>query len=101
MDERHIFDPLTQTMLEPLSGDTLQFKSTLTGQIYEATTQDTLLFHENIGTRNFNSKFQKTLKATAFDPVNPFIEKECPKCKRQLIKYQRLGDKKKVIYEHT
>lgn len=94
------FDPDTQTLLEPVTvgGTPLTWRSTKTGAIYPSSPEDTLLASENVGEINIPSKYKNTIKVTAYDPVNPFMNHPCVKCKRQIVRFQRLGAEKKVIY---
>lgn len=93
------FDQINLTLLTPITvGDKLKFKSNKTGNTYDAKPEHTLLAGEEIGVVHSMSKYKNTIRTTAFDPTNPRIEKPCPKCKAEIVSYQRLGDDKKVIY---
>jgi hypothetical protein len=92
------FDPVSLSLLSEITvGDTLKFKSDKTGEIIKAEPKDTLLVSENLGQVDIYSKFKNTIKVTAFDPTNPRMVSPCPKCKRQVVSYQRLGESKKLI----
>ena len=43
------------------------------------------------------SKFRLILLTAADDPVNPKVEKICPKCSHNLARQVRLGEEKKLI----
>jgi len=92
------FDPDTQTLLEPVTSGKLRFRSPKTGAIHDAKPEDTLLVSEGIGEVNTLSKYANTINVTAYDPVNPREIITCPDCKRVTVKFQRLGQSKKVIY---
>lgn len=92
------FDPDTQSLLEPVTTGKLRFRSIKTGAIRDAKPEDTLLVNEGIGEVNILSKYANTINTTAFDPVNPRAVITCSSCKRATVKFQRLGQSKKVIY---
>lgn len=92
------FDPDTQTLLEPVTTGKLRFRSIKTGAIHEAHPEDTMLASEGIGEVDILSKYNNTINATAFDPANPRALVSCSECKRATVKFQRLGQSKKVIY---
>ena len=92
------FDPDTQSLLEPVTTGKLRFRSIKTGAIHDAKPEDTMLISEGIGEVNILSKYANTINATAFDPANPRALVNCSECKRTTVKFQRLGQEKKVIY---
>lgn len=91
--------PITYTLLEELTADTLKFKSIKTGFIYDSKPENTLLASES-NVYNGLNKYKNTMKTAAFDPVNPRVElpEGCPSCKRKVVSMQRLGPQKKVVY---
>lgn len=92
------FDPDTQTLLEPVTNGPLKFKSIRTGAMYVAGPEHTLLASDSEGQVDIMSKYKNTLKNTAYEPINPRMALPCPKCKRKITSYQRLGGEKKLIH---
>jgi len=92
------FDKYSQTLLTPITKDKLKFISKSTGVIYNATDEDTLLVSESVSV-DISSKYKNAIRTTAHEPINPYkiLDKGCEKCSRKVVKYQRLGDSKKVI----
>ncbi len=94
------FDSNTQALLEPVTVGDLKFKSTKTGVIFNAEPDDTLLVNESIGEVDILGKYKNTIRSTAYDPINPIakIPGGCSQCKRLVVRFQRLGVKKEVVY---
>lgn len=92
------FDPDTQTLLEPVTSGSLKFRSIRTGATYDATNEDTLLASNSEGQVDLMSKYKNTIRYTAYESINPCMEEPCPKCKRAITRFQRLGENKKVIH---
>jgi hypothetical protein len=95
------FCPKTFTRLEEVvTQDKLYFKSHKTGAAYTAGPVNTMLVSEEIGQIHSGSRYQNTLKETAFEPTNPRTRpsKGCDKCGRKVISFQRLSEAKKVYY---
>ena len=95
------FCPITKVLLTPITtGDTLKFKTSKTGTVYEAEAEHTLLAEENFNEVSSISKFSNTLSTSAYVPINPRerLEKGCRKCGRKVVSLQRLGDAKNVVY---
>jgi ribosomal protein S27E len=92
------FDPATQSLLEPVTVGELKYKSIRTGALFDAKADDTLLASSNEGQVDVMDKFKNTIRTTAYEPVNPYMHTPCPKCNRQLVRFQRLGDAKTVVH---
>ena len=92
------FDPATQTLLEPVTTGPLKFRSIRTGALFDATPEDTLLASNSESQVDIISKYKNTIRDTAYDPINPRMHAPCPKCKRSITSFQRLGEAKKVIH---
>ncbi len=94
------FDIGTQALLEPVTTGELKFMSMKTGAIFNAGPDDTLLVSESIGEVDILGKYQNTIRTTAYDSTNPRVKIDggCPKCKRLVVSFQRLGTEKKVVY---
>ncbi len=94
------FDINTQALLEPVTVGDLKFKSIKTGVIFDAEPDDTLLIGGSIGEVDILGKYQNTIRATAYDSINPLtkLPNGCPKCKRLVVRFQRLGAEKRVVY---
>src|SRR5271168_4347340 len=92
------FDPDTHALLEPVTVGSLKFRSIRTGATYDAVADDTLLASNSEGQVDLMSKYRNTIRYTAYEPINPRMLEPCPKCKRSVTSFQRLGDNKKVIH---
>lgn len=92
------FSPDTFMLLDISLGDKLTFIDPKTGKVYDATPESTLLLSSRIEDDKVEEKYRDQLLTTAFDPINPRINKECNKCHRQIVSYQRIGDMQKVFY---
>lgn len=94
------FDINTQALLEPVTVGELKFKSIKTGVIFDSEPDDTLLASASIGEVDILGKYQNTIRTTAYDHINPLTKLEggCPKCKRLVVRFQRLGVEKRVVY---
>lgn len=89
------FCPDSLTLLEPnTSTGELFFISRRAGTRYPAGPEHTLLASESVEAERSLSKYQKTLKLTPFDPVNPRVmHTGCKVCGRRVISFQRIEDK--------
>lgn len=95
------FDPVTLDLVtEVTTGETLKFKSGQTGALYEAKPEHTLLAGQGVRDLDSVTKYKDTLRVTAYDPTNARAEypEGCPRCKRKVISFQRLGPEKRVVY---
>lgn len=94
------FDYNTQSLLLPITAETLQFQSHKTGEVFPANDNDTLLYSEGIKGIDIRSKYKQTLRMTAHEPSNPkiIVDDGCVGCGRTIVSFQRLGENKKVIY---
>jgi len=95
------YDDETYSLLEEVtSGSKLQFRSRKTGKPRPALPEHTLLASGGVGRELYSSKYQNTLKVTAYDPTNPKIRlhQGCEKCNRKIVSYQRLGENKTMYY---
>ena len=78
------FDPKTGNLLEPItSGRKLKFIS-ITGEIYDAQPDDTLLYNEDINDSSF-IQYNHFFKNITKDPTNPKEIKYCPECKKDSL----------------
>lgn len=93
------FCPDTLMLLSEItSEDKLMFKSDKTGNIYEASDENTMLVSESSSELQSISKFKQTLNVTAYSDINPRIREECQNCKRKIVSFQRLGEENRVVY---
>jgi|SRR5690606_8077620 len=94
-DEDRDFCPESLSLLEPnTSTGELVFLSRRTGTRYPASSDHTLLASDSVGEIHSLSRFKKTLKHTAHDPVNPRMwHPGCKSCGRRLVSYQRIEDR--------
>lgn len=86
------FDPKTGNLLEPLfQGNTLKFIS-ITGEMYNATEEDTLIYSEDINDTSL-TQYENFFKNIMNDPTNPKEIKDCPGCKKkELVVIIRIRD---------
>jgi len=95
------FCKYTYNILTPIThGQTLLFKSDKSGTVYEALPENTLLASENTSELDSIYKFTNTLSVAAYSSINARerLAEGCPKCKRKVVSFQRLGEEQKVIF---
>jgi DNA-directed RNA polymerase subunit M/transcription elongation factor TFIIS len=94
------FDNTGSLLTEVTTGDKLKFKSSRTGQIFEAKAEHTLTDNEDAGELTTNSRWRNSLANAGADPTNPLIRLPdgCSKCGTKVVAYRQFGDDKKVFY---
>ncbi len=87
-------------LLEPSpQGNKLKYKCDKCGEVMEATNESTILINEDLTATDRIDKYKNTIKTTAYDPISAktYIPDGCEKCKRTIVSYQLLGEKKKMV----
>ena len=86
------FDPKTGNLLvSSFQGNVLKFIS-ITGESYDATEEDTLIYSEDINDTSL-TQYENFFKNMIYDHTNPKEIKECPECKKnELVVTIRIRD---------